>query len=508
MTTHEKTPRSARIGAAVAAALLSGAAASAEPVTSDDAITIYSMLQPGAVSPELYRPVNGRHLAGQVPGYAIVRHDRAYDIEKGAQPLRVTDVAALIDPTTVTFRSLDDPRTRVIEQSFQFDLVSQAKLIERYLGQRIAVELPRGDQVDLVEGVLLGASDGLTLQLDNGRVQAIRSYSNLRFDELPGGLITRPTLEWLIDSPASGRQNTRIAYETRGMTWWADYTVTYDESKGCAMDLAAWVSIINQSGAGYRDARLKLIAGDVHRAEPSRPQRNVIAKMAMAEEARDGFEEKSFFEYHMYTLGRRTDLPDNSTRQIQLMPTARGVACRKELVFAPTLETPYWGQPQTDPDYARYTEGDVRVHLEFENREKNGLGVPLPAGRIRVMQADPADDSLEFIGEDVIDHTPRDETVRIAMGNAFDVVGERRQTDFRVDSRTRNLWESFEVRLRNHKDEAVDVTVMERLYRAANWTIEDASQRYEKDRSDRIRFDVSVPARGETVIRYTAHYDW
>jgi hypothetical protein len=493
--------------AALSALLVSAAAGAAEQ-PSDDSVTIYSKLQPGAVSPELYRPTPGRHFNGQVPGYAIVRHDRPYAIEKGLHTLRVTDVAALIDPTTVTFTSLDHAQTRVLEQSFQFDLVSQAKLIERYLGQRITVELPRGDEVDLVEGVLLGASDGLTLQLDDGTVQAIRNYANLRFDQLPGGLITRPTLEWLLDSPAAGTQQTRIAYETEGMTWWADYTITYDESKACAMDLAAWVSIINQSGASYDNARLKLIAGDVHRAEQAQPERAMVAKMAMDEVAVTGFVEKAFFEYHLYTLGRRTDLPDNSTRQLQLMPTARGIECQKELVFAPTLDTPYWGYQQLDQEYGRYGNADVNVYLRFRNEEAQQLGIPLPAGRIRVMQLDPADDSLEFIGEDVIDHTPRNEDVLIEMGNAFDVVGERKQTDFRVDTRTRNLWETFEIRLRNHKEEAVEVAVLENLYRAANWEIENASQKWGKENSNRIRFDVRVPSEGEVVITYTAHYSW
>jgi len=493
---------------ALAAALAAGAAAAADPPSSDDSVTIYSKLQPGAVSPDLYRPTPGRYSSGQVPGYAIVRHDRPYDVEKGLHTLRVTNVAALIDPTTVTFTSLDDPRTRVLEQAFKFDLVSQAKLIERYLGQRIAVELPRGDQVDLVEGILLGASDGLTLQLDDGSVQAIRTYANLRFDQLPGGLITRPTLEWLLDSPAAGKQQTRVAYETEGMTWWADYNITYDESKACKMDLAAWVSIINQSGASYDNARLKLIAGDVHRAEQARPDRMMVAKMAMAEAADTGFVEKAFFEYHLYTLGRRTDLPDNSTRQLQLMPTARGIECEKELVFAPTLDTPYWGYQQLDQEYGRYGNADVNVYLRFRNEEEQQLGIPLPAGRIRVMQLDPADDSLEFIGEDVIDHTPRNEDVLIEMGNAFDVVGERKQTDFRVDTRTRNLWESFEIRLRNHKDEAVEVAVLENLYRAANWEIQNASMKWGKENSNRIRFDARVPSEGEVVITYTAHYSW
>jgi hypothetical protein len=229
--------------------------------------------------------------------------------------------------------------------------------------------------------------------------------------------------------------------------------------------------------------------------------------MAMAAKADEGFVEKAFFEYHMYTLGRRTDLPDNSTKQLQLMPTARGIKCRKELVFAPTLNMPYWGQ-QLDQEYGRFGDADVNVYLRFRNEEAQQLGIPLPAGRIRVNQADPADDSLEFIGEDVIDHTPRNEDVLIEMGNAFDVVGERKQTDFRVDLRARNLWESFEIRLRNHKEQAVDIAVLENLYRAANWEVEEASLEHIKESSNRIRFDARVPSEGEVVITYTVHYSW
>ena len=221
-----------------------------------------------------------------------------------------------------------------------------------------------------------------------------------------------------------------------------------------------------------------------------------------------GFVEKSFFEYHLYTLGRRTSLPDKSTKQIQLMPTAQGIQCAKELVFAPTLGMPYYGQQQLGQEYGRFGNGDINVYLRFSNEKSQQLGIPLPAGRIRVNQLDPADGSLEFIGEDVIDHTPRNEDVLIKMGNAFDVVGERKQTDFRVDLRTRNLWETFEIRLRNHKDEAVEVAVLENLYRSANWKIENASQQQHKQSSNRIRFDVKVPSEGEGVIRYTVHYSW
>lgn len=484
--------------------------ARADEAASDDSITIYSSLQPGAVSPELYRPVAGRNNNGQVPGYAIVRHDRRFDIERGLNPLRVTDVAALIDPTTVTFASLTEPRTSVAEQSFKFDLVSQAKLLQRFVGERIVIEQILGDELREIEGTLLSATDGLTLQMDDGSVQAMRGFGNIRFPDLPGGLITKPTLEWLLDSPRSGAQDTRIAYETKGMTWWADYNITLDESDGCTMDLAPWVSVINRSGASYDNARLKLIAGDVNRAEMPRGGRQVMRSMAMAEDmaAAPAFEEKSFFEYHLYTLQRRTDLPDNSTKQIQMFPTARGIECQKELVFAPTMHWGYRGGHYLDQGYGAFGKGQVDVFLRFENSEDNQLGVPLPAGRIRVNQLDPADGSLEFIGEDTLDHTPRNETVLIEMGEAFDVVGERKQTDFKVDTRGHHLWETFELKLRNQKDVAQDVIVLENLYRMANWEIESASHDWTEDNSNRIRFVVDIPPEEEVVITYKVHYTW
>ena len=227
---------------------------------------------------------------------------------------------------------------------------------------------------------------------------------------------------------------------------------------------------------------------------------------AMSDSA--GFAEKAFFEYHLYTLGRRTDLPDNSTKQLELLPTTAGVACTKELIFAPTLSYAYSGYQQLEQEYGRYGNADINVYLRFANEEKQGLGMPLPAGRVRVNQLDDADGSLEFIGEDVIDHTPRNEDVLIRMGNSFDVVGERTQTNFRVDSPSRNLWETFEITLRNHKDQPVDIVVLENLYRGANWTVEDNSMPFEKENSNQIRFNVTIPSEGQTVIHYTAHYNW
>jgi hypothetical protein len=229
---------------------------------------------------------------------------------------------------------------------------------------------------------------------------------------------------------------------------------------------------------------------------------------AVAMEDSAGFAEKAFFEYHLYTLGRRTDLPDNSTKQLELLPTATGVKCNKELVFAPTLSYTFYGSQQLDQEYGRYGNADINVYLRFAIEAKQGLGMPLPAGRVRVNQLDDADGSLEFIGEDVLGHTPRNEDVLIRMGNAFDVVGERTQTDFRVDTRSRELWETFEIKLRNHKDQAAEIVVLENLYRGANWSIENASLAFEKENSNQIRFSVKVPSEGESVLRYTAHYNW
>ncbi len=211
-----------------------------------------------------------------VPGYAMVRHERPIRLENGRSTVRFTDVAALIDPTTVTFSSLSEPRTRVVEQNFQFDLVSTQKLLLKYIDKQITVERTVGNQSTSVTGTLLSAIDGLVLKTNDG-IQTIPSYTSVRFPDLPGGLNTRPTLVWDIQSPRAGDQRARVTYQTGGLTWWADYNLIFNEGKDAnsgLLDLSAWVSIINQSGATYPETKLKLIAGDVHRAPtPNAPCR-------------------------------------------------------------------------------------------------------------------------------------------------------------------------------------------------------------------------------------------
>jgi hypothetical protein len=270
------------------------------------------------------------------------------------------------------------------------------------------------------------------------------------------------------------------------------------------------VTLVNQSGAAYRDARLKLIAGDVQRAQP-RPEATVLmapASRAVAKE--EGFAEKSFFEYHLYTLGRTTSLPNNSTKQIELFAPAAGVGCDKLLVYQGqgTGYVPY-GAPMTDRNFGTQSNRKVDVYLRLRNAASNGLGVPLPGGRLRVSKLDPADRSLEFIGEDVIEHTARDEMVQVKLGSAFDVVGERRSTDFRLDTAARWMEEDIEVRVRNQKpDETVDLVVKETLYRWSAWSVLRKSHDFTKEDARTIHFPLKLAPKAEAIVRYTARYTW
>jgi hypothetical protein len=503
----------ARFSLLTAGVLLALGAAAAEPGTS---ITVYSSAQPGGIPAEWYRPLPGMGtpMANQLPGFALVRVDRDLSIPRGRGTIQFADVAALIDPTTVQFLSLTDPEgTKVLEQNFQFDLVSQDKLLSRYIDRNVSVEQQSGDGVKLIDGTLVSSNDGLVIRGADGQIHALREWSNIRFGELPGGLITRPTLEWNVVSGKGGTQKARVSYQTGGITWWADYNLVFTEGADANsgfVDVGAWVSLLNQSGARYQDARLKLIAGDVNRVEAATPLvRAKVAEMAtMDAAAAPGFEEKSFFEYHLYTLGRPATIPNNSTKQIELFDAATRVPAKKQLVYYGGDFGGDYGAPMLDGEMNPGSNTQVAVWLKFDNEKASGMGIPLPAGRIRVSQQDEADGSLEFIGEDAIKHTPKDEDVRVKLGTAFDVVGERRQTDFVVNTKGRVMEEAFEIKVRNHKDQAVEVIVRENLYRWSQWTLMEQSQPSEKKDARTIEFPVKVAADGEATVTYRVRYTW
>jgi len=509
----------------VVSALFAVGRSAAQEKTEGVALTIYSTARPGAVPVELYQPAlrkargYGYRQGLEIPGYAVVKQQRKVQLEAGRGVLRFIDVAAMIEPTTVMFASLTDPEgTSVLEQNFEFDLVSPEKLLEKFIDRPVTLTFVRPDgETELLRGTLLSHAAGqMILRTDDPGepIQIIRQGADrVSLSELPGGLITRPTLVWTLNAAKGGEHLVRVTYQTSGTTWWADYNLVYedtDDANRGKIDLGAWVSILNQSGAAYKDAKLKLIAGDVQRAEtprvPGRVDREMMAKAAAPAE---GFEEKAFFEYHLYTLRQPTTLPDNSTKQLELFPAWRSVPCEKVYVYygAP-VRWGYGGSANTGRDLGIPMNKKVDVYLRFKNDKESGLGMPLPSGRIRVNKLDPADQTLEFIGENIIDHTPKDEKVLIKLGSAFDIVGERRQTDFQPDTRRKRIDESFEIRVRNHKDVAVTVIVKETLYRWSGWEIREASHKYEKKDARTIHFPVEVEPDGEVVVTYSVRYEW
>ena len=475
-------------------------------------VTIYSSAQPGTLSPATFRSGGEGYV---VPGYGVVRQGQDVNLTKGRTIIRISDVPALIDPTTVLFESLTDPAgTRVVEQSFEFDLTSTTKLLQKYLDREVTVEQVRGQAIESITGTLIGTQGGLILRMPDGVIRTVTGYSGVRLATLPGGLISKPTLVWDVAADRAGAHKSRFSYQTGGITWWTDYNLTLSEGTGvnaCKLDVGAWVTIVNQTGASFQDAKLKLVAGDVQRAQ-ARPQptsRSFDGNVAMSAKV-EGFAEKSFFEYHLYTLGRPTTLANNSTKQIELFPVARGANCEKTLVYYGQAGQYFgnYGAPMTDRNFGNQSNKKVDVYLRFSNREENKLGVPLPAGKVRVAKLDSADQSLEFIGEDLIDHTPRNETIQIKLGSAFDVVGERRQVDYRSDINAKWIEEDIEVKVRNQKDEAVNVIVKENLYRWTNWSIIKKTQTFEKVDARTVHFPISIAKGGEGVVRFTVRYSW
>lgn len=489
------------------------------------AITIYSKAQPGAIDPNMYRPVNGQqaYYGTQVPGYAMVREQRKVNLTGKKTEIKFNDVAGLIDPTTVQFKSLTDPKgTKVGEQNFQFDLVSQQKLMEKYIDKKISVEKYQygASAPEAIEGTLLSTQGGLTLKTDNGQIKTLSNYQSVNFPDLPGGLITKPTLVWDVYSDKPGEHKAEVSYETQGVTWWADYNLTFSEGKDAnsgTVDFGSWVSIINQSGATYDNAKLKLVAGDVQKTQPpAAPMmaRKAMMAMEMADSSVAGsapeFSEKSFFEYHLYTLSQPVNLPQNSTKQLELIPAVMNVPVEKELVFYATEQQYWnWGGVYYDQNYGfTSVKRNPDVLLKLKNSKENGLGVPLPAGRMRVNQRDDADGSLEFIGENVIQHTARNEEVTIKLGSAFDVVGERKQLDYRLDTNARFADEEIEIRLRNQKKVPVKVKTIESLYRATGWKILSNDVDYTKDNAHQISFITTIEPEKEAVIKYKVRYNW
>lgn len=415
----------------------------------------------------------------------LVTEVRKIKMPAGKSEIRLSEVPSRIDPTSVHFRSLTSPdKVSILEQNYQYDLVSPAKLLDRYLDQKVKASTASGK---LYEGILK-AFDGSNLVLESGgsivTLRLTDNLQNLEFPSLPQGLITRPTLVWLADNRGPRDQECQVSYMTGGINWHAEYVAVLDRGE-TSIDLGAWVSLDNRSGSSYRNARLKLIAGEVNRVQPSPPRYDRMAKGLMAPEAAPQFQEQPFFEYHLYSLHRRADVADNEIKQVSLFPNCQ-VPVKK--VYT----------------YDGSSGSRIRVNLEFRNDKASGLGMALPMGKVRIYQRD-RDDIQQFIGEDLIGHTPMDEKIRLFLGNAFDLVGERSQKDYkRIDDRTQE--QTIVIKLRNHKEQAVEVVVVEQL--PGDWKMMNSSHKYNKRSASVIEFAIPIPRDGEAALSYTFRYKW
>jgi hypothetical protein len=438
--------------------ILLAALAAALPASSEVAVTVYN------------------------DGMALVKDVRDLEVPAGKSWLELSGVAAMLDPTSVRFRATDDARSfEVLEQNFDYDLASVNKLYQRYLEEEITVYTDSG----AVTGALLSYSDALLLQTPRGLVSLpFSQVRRVEFSSLPEGLRSRPTLRWLVASRSAGERPCETAYLAYALNWHAEYTalVSTDEKR---LSLSGWVSIENESGATYENAKLKVVAGALHRVYDYYDT-GILLEGEFLSNGDDysGFAEEEFFEYHLYDLGRPTTLADRQIKQIALISEAT-TPCEKVFTY----------------DYWRNTDRCI-VTIEFQNEAGGGLGIPLPAGTVRLMQ-EASDGAYELIGEDYIEHTPRDERVVLIAGEAFDIVAERTNTDSRRIGK--KWWEDdYSVVLRNHKTEDVDVVVVEHLYRF--YTIRNASQEPFETTADEARFRLHIPVDGEATLTYTVRY--
>ena len=418
----------------------------------------------------------------------LVKDVRETRLPTGLHETEFTDVAAQIDPTTVHLKSLTDPAgLRILEQNYEYDLLSSQKLMEKYVGRMVRLYNTDGTYL---EAKLLSTA-GPVFEI-NGQIH-LGHNGRLVLPSLPENLVSKPTLVWLLRNALAGPQRVEASYLTGGITWKADYVLVLNPADTKA-DVTGWVTIDNRSGATYGNAALKLVAGDVNRAvDGRRSQRamEIAAKSeSMVQAARD-FKSEGFFEYHLYTLDGRTTIKDNQTKQLTLM-AAGDVPVVKQLIY-------YGAQ-----DYYRTSYGvpmsnqKIGVYFDIKNSKDNRLGVPLPKGKVRVYKADESG-SQQFVGKDWIDHTPKDERVTIKMGDAFDLVGERTQKEWRKIAS--NLYEvEWEISLRNHKKEDQTVTVIEPV--PGDWQVLTSTHAWEKPEAHTLKFQVPVPKESASKLTY------
>ncbi|MGB7846319.1 MAG: DUF4139 domain-containing protein [Candidatus Acidiferrum sp.] len=472
--------------------------------------------------------------------FAVIRQKLPLDLRSGVNHVQVTDITAHLEPDSVILRPLDaGRRLQILEQNYRNDPVSQQLLLSLYEGKTIDFQVTDKDaSPHTVQGKIIRSGyvphytamqsyDQQYYQQQAAVAQAteqpvIEVNGKLQFS-LPGqplfpaladDTVLKPTLSWelLMDKP--GAASTEFSYVTGGMNWEASYNVVAPP-KSSVLELVGWVTLDNQSGKTFHDAHVKLMAGDVNKVQPP-----AMVMMAGPRPMFDGagggqfgppVTEKTFDEYHLYTLEHPTTLHDRETKQVEMV-RASGIQSKTVYVYDGfKLDQNYqnWTLEsiRQQESYGILSNPKVWVMQEFKNSSDNHLGMPLPKGRVRFYRRDD-DGQLEFTGENVIDHTPKDETIRLYTGNAFDLTGERTRTEYRSDFNARWLDESFEIKVRNHKNEPVEVRVVEHLYRWTNWDLLKNSDPFKKLDSRTIEFLIQLPPDGEKTVSYKVHYSW
>src|SRR5690349_10169764 len=433
---------------------------------------------------------------------ALIRDVRQLSLPGGTFRLKFMDIAATVNPATVHFRSLNEPdKLGVIEQNYEYDLLEPAKLLHKYVGKEVTLvrsyQESGSTKYEEIKATLLSDNNGPVWKIGNDIVTGMYTQT-YRFPEVPANLYDRPTLLMSLENSGPRKQQIEASYLANNLSWNADYVLTVARDDKNA-DLDGWVTVTNNSGTAFHNAHLQLVAGELNRVQPPAPMAALETKAMVANRAAaPQFQQEAFSEYHLYTLGRKTSVEDKESKQISLL---QGSGVPVEKVFVVNGQYYYYrnqqapGAPLKDP---------VLVYYKFKNEAKNGLGVPLPAGNVRVYQKD-SKGGILFAGEDRIDHTPKDEQVSIHIGNAFDVVAEHKQTDFKhVDTHT---WEfEFEVTLRNHKDIPVVVQVNEPI--GGDWEMLSSTYKFTKTAAFAAQFNVPVAKDGTSVLKYRVRAKW
>jgi hypothetical protein len=447
-------------------------------------------------------------------GFALVKENRVFSLKAGRQTISVEDVAAMIETNSVGIRSLTAPGSfEVLEQNYQYDLISPWAILNKAVGKKITLlrVLPNGVK-ESITGTLLSSPtavvsdqygnqqntyNGMVLKTDDGRI-LLNPTGEIEVSSIPEGMISKPTLLWDLVAEKAGENKVELSYLTKGMTWNADYVLTLD-GLGKA-DLKGWVTMTNNSGATYTDAKLKLLAGDVQRVEQDRGRMRDGVMLGMAMKESKGFQEESLFEYHLYTLQRPATLKDKEIKQLSLLE-GTGVKYTKKLIVDSML-----GFGMYYPGEGEVGTGNLKpqVRIEFVNAKDNGLGMPMPKGNVKVYQRDKSG-SVQMLGEDQIDHTPKDEKLSLVVGRSFDVVAERKRTNFQRIS-DRAFRETFEIEVRNRKDTSETVNVLERHW--GDWKVTEKSMDFAKLDSQTMEFVLELKAGESKKVTYTVETRW